>query len=812
MKKIFTLLIAILFLPLLLNAKGTATIGGSNYTADTLAHYKVGPGTYYTYVHFYGPKDMRAFYLEIDATNPYISFESVLGRDSLITCEGITSMAARKSQAGSRYFAGTNADFFATSGDIGTPVHGCAVESQLAKVPISSGPQVSFTHDSECYISYVTFYGQVTYNGNNYGIHNVNGSRGTDQLVLYNRYIGHYTHTNAYGYEVPVSLADGETWGLNRSVKLKVSGEGSAAGNMAIAENGAVLSGHGAMADFLKTLQPGDELDLKLLLQMEDQSYPDINCMVGGDRKILENGEVLETDWAELHPRTSIGYSADRSKVYMLVVDGRQSGYSDGATTKQMADMLKFAGAANGMNLDGGGSSGMYIEQYGQVNSPSDGHERAVSNGIFVVSTAPDDNNIAEILPTLEYIILPKNGVFTPSFMGYNQYGYLIDTDLQGVTLRCDESLGYVKGTDTFVASGDGSGKLYASYNGVETSIDIVIGEPVGLTMRLDSIINDGLYEYPIEITSIVNNEPMIISPDVFDWTIEDPSICSITDGVLKGLANGKTMIYCQQDDFRDSLSVTVQIPPYHSQPVDDFSDAESWKVTSSALKDITIVPVAQGTEFHYTYSTGRAPYMQIAKDINLYSLPDTLRITLNTGETLVNKIALSMKDNASMTSRITEFEDIPQNADHTISIPMNGYFENYRDMALYPVRFQSLKLFVTGSSQTAGNQYVIALKEFSLIYDGITLNVSNPEIAEALRVYPNPVNAGDAQVRFVLSESADVAYELYDLGGKLLKKAEMGIMPAGEIALPTGELGSGTYLLTIRRGDKIDTVKLIIR
>ena len=51
MKKIFTLLIAILFLPLLLNAKGTATIGGSNYTADTRAHYKVGPGTYYTYVH-----------------------------------------------------------------------------------------------------------------------------------------------------------------------------------------------------------------------------------------------------------------------------------------------------------------------------------------------------------------------------------------------------------------------------------------------------------------------------------------------------------------------------------------------------------------------------------------------------------------------------------------------------------------------------------------------------------------------------------------------------------------------------------------
>lgn len=90
MKKIFTLFAIFACLPILLSAKGPAVIGGSTYTADTLSHYKVGPGTYYTAIHFYGPKDMRAFYLEIDATNPYLSFQSVLGRDSLVTCEGIS--------------------------------------------------------------------------------------------------------------------------------------------------------------------------------------------------------------------------------------------------------------------------------------------------------------------------------------------------------------------------------------------------------------------------------------------------------------------------------------------------------------------------------------------------------------------------------------------------------------------------------------------------------------------------------------------------------------------------------------------------
>ena len=152
----------------------------------------------------------------------------------------------------------------------------------MAKVPVSSGPQTSFTTNDECFISFVTYAGELTHNQTTYTIHNVNGSRSTDQLVLYNRYVGNYTHTNAYGYEIPVSLADGEKWGLNKTVKLKVAGTGSAAGNMAIAENGAVLSVHGTSADFLQTLQPGDELEIKIMLQLEDGSYPDINCI---DRK-----------------------------------------------------------------------------------------------------------------------------------------------------------------------------------------------------------------------------------------------------------------------------------------------------------------------------------------------------------------------------------------------------------------------------------------------------------------------------------------------------------------------------------------------
>ena len=784
MKKIFTLLLLFTLLPLLLSAKGTVTIGGSPYTADTLAHYKVGPGTYHTYVHFSGPKDMRAFYLEIDATNPYISFQSVLGRDSIVTCEGITNMAARKSQPGSRYFAGTNADFFATSGAIGTPVHGFASGGQLGKVPVSSGPQTAFTHNDECYISFVTFYGQVTYNNATYGIHSVNGSRGTDQLVLYNRYVGHYTHTNAYGYEVPVSLADGETWGLNRAVKIVVSGAGNTAGNMEIAENGAVLSGHGASADFLKTLQPGDELEMKLLLQLEDGTYPDINCMIGGDRKILGNGQVLDTDWAELHPRTSIGYSADRSKVYMLVVDGRQSGYSDGATTKQMADMLKLAGAADGMNLDGGGSSGMYIEQYGLVNSPSDGHERAVSNGIFVVSNAPDDNNIAEILCTQEYCVLPKYGVFTPHFMGYNQYGYLINTELTGVTLRCDESLGYIKDNTTLVASGEGRGKLYASYNGAETSVDIVIGAPEGLTLRLDSVINDCHYRYPVEVfMTNLKGEEVSIAPQMLSWRSSDEQVAVVEEGVLRGLASGVAEVYGSMSGFTDTLLVKVQEPVRHCMNLNDGS--ADWMrvsfVTSAGFKNTSVTnSVDKGLELSFLYNSPSAKTITLSGNIPLYSLPDTLRIRINPGAARLKSFSCTLRLPSGL--RTIDLPVPAVNRESVADIVFPDALGETIDMANYPITLSYLTLGL--DMNTLGETYHMTIPAVEVIYNYYNENASGIE---------SVANAGLAwtvEGRTVLLGRTADRIELYNVGGGLVALAR----ESDRISAP----GVGLYVVRV--------------
>lgn len=79
---------------------------------------------------------------------------------------------------------------------------------------------------------------------------------------------------------------------------------------------------------------------------------------ISGSFIVLKDGQSLEGD-IECQPRTGVGISKDGRYMYMIVIDGRQRGYSEGATTQEMADWLIKLGAYQGLNLDGGGSTTM---------------------------------------------------------------------------------------------------------------------------------------------------------------------------------------------------------------------------------------------------------------------------------------------------------------------------------------------------------------------------------------------------------------------------------------------------------------------
>lgn len=116
---------------------------------------------------------------------------------------------------------------------------------------------------------------------------------------------------------------------------------------------------------------------------------------ISGDRMLVEQGKVVDgLDESELDPRTAIGLNKNGRILILIVVDGRQPFYSDGATFTKLAELLISQGAYIAMSLDGGGSSTLVMEgDIGEpviLNSPIDnyipGRERPVANhlGIYV--------------------------------------------------------------------------------------------------------------------------------------------------------------------------------------------------------------------------------------------------------------------------------------------------------------------------------------------------------------------------------------------------------------------------------------------
>ena len=95
-----------------------------------------------------------------------------------------------------------------------------------------------------------------------------------------------------------------------------------------------------------------------------------------GFQLILSKGKLTVGEGGPRHPRTSIGTDEKGEILWLVVVDGRQKGYSEGMNMHELATVMKDLGCWSATNMDGGGSSVMgLIDKGGKMkimNSPSD--------------------------------------------------------------------------------------------------------------------------------------------------------------------------------------------------------------------------------------------------------------------------------------------------------------------------------------------------------------------------------------------------------------------------------------------------------
>ena len=716
------------------------SIQGTEYTVDTLFHNQIGPGTTQTSLWFRNATTLdalRVFYTTMDMTNPYLSLRGVCATDKLAGNEKISGMAERKSKPGARYMVGVNGDFFYTRGTtsrgvstVGTPYGSTIVDGVIYRARNNAREYKNFVvaTDGSLYADPFFFSGSiVAADGSQATVGGINTYSGevpasnVDKVTIYNDlYYGHTWHWN--GWEVLAVVADGEKFETAKPFKMRIVSAPTGDGDMTIPEGHYVLHGQGAASSFIQNLKEGDEVTVTLSWTAKGKSVEPYQ-IVTGNPKILEDGVTLQSeadrgDANTRQPRAAIGYSDGGKKAYFMVVDGR-SPISSGVRTTWLADIMRYAGATDAMNVDGGGSSVLYTSTLGVRNKPSDGNERADGNAFYAVSSAPDDDVVASIRFVDFALHTPKYGVYTPKFYGYNQYGMLVNTDVKGVTISCPESLGHVIGDTTFYADGTArEGALTATYQGATVSMPIQILDGVdNIKIANDSIITNGYKEYTVDVQTTIGENVMNISPLALTWKSLDESIVSIGEhtGVLKGLRNGKTQVVGVLGEICDTMQVSVEIPEARVMPIDPNLDITTWKLSQTGGKDVVATAVGNGFDYTYTGVSARSPKIVLTKTFRLWSLPDMIRVRVNPGEAPVKNFVFGLRANGgSMIYHTITPAAITANKEMVVDLPTADWC-TATDMANYPISLISIQLNMNASK--AGQVYDMHFRGFETVY-----------------------------------------------------------------------------------------------
>lgn len=166
-------------------------------------------------------------------------------------------------------------------------------------------------------------------------------------------------------------------------------------------------------AQLAKKLSPGDAVQLLQQWQLVNPAMnlgePSPSAVVaaaivsaiGGGPLLLRGGQPFadpnppaSQETFERYPLTGAGVSADGSTLWLVTVDGRSPQRSVGITRPMLASLFAALGASDAMAFDTGGSAEMVVRHLGDArasvaNVPSDGAERPIADGLFVVNSAP---------------------------------------------------------------------------------------------------------------------------------------------------------------------------------------------------------------------------------------------------------------------------------------------------------------------------------------------------------------------------------------------------------------------------------------
>ncbi|MBQ9576278.1 MAG: phosphodiester glycosidase family protein [Muribaculaceae bacterium] len=755
-------LIALALVALAGSARDQWVIGDKAYEVDTLVFpHLVGPGV--TAAKYDIPAmPLKISVTEMDLTNPYIVMETCLGSDKSVGSETPVNMAKRNNRPGHEVVAAINGDFFMTSpsNEVGLPVSG----------QVRNGELVLSSHNRAClvldesnrpYIDRLTFTGSVTGGEHTFALNLVNRMRyaydniAANQSILFTRSYGPVTYDGSTsGKMVLLAPAEGAfAWRANGVEHCVIEDIFDAKGSTTIPDGKAILWLKGTYANQTEWMTVGDVLDISFSLQLNNGPQDvDISQLVGGsDHIIMQNGQFKE-DWAERHPRTAIGFNADSTRLYLVVVDGRHL-TSVGVTLKEMQGIFEALGATNAVNLDGGGSSCMVVNDE-VLNHPSDGPVRAVGNGCLVVSIAPEDDEIGLISFEPRCYNLSISATTAFGVWGYNQYGVLKTRDLQGCTFTCDPQVGTFDDMGVFHAvSTPATGNLYVTYNGITASQPVTITEAQWQLVS-DSVVIDRFHPYAININGVSGYGLDKVDPAVVAWTSADEGVCAVDQqGIITAVADGHTIVKSSHPLLADSLLVSVENPKARVTTVENAPiDPSTWQVAQSGGKDRVVTALDNGMQIDFTGSSSRNPYLKITKAVQMWGLPDTLRLRMEPGNLQLKTVKILIA--TATGERVTVEYPVDATTGETVIVdaPASDICDA-ADPGNFPLHL--VYYYITYASPTAGEPYSLKIPGMELVY--ASMPPDEPQPAEGDVNGDGEVNVAD--VNAVIAVILDGGY-----------------------------------------------------
>jgi hypothetical protein len=339
--------------------------------------------------------------LKVARNDPTLEVRSTLARGTVMGLSRVSEQILAISGEAGTPLAGVNGDFYVTGNSryAGDPRGLQIVEGDLVSDPTGNPNYCAFWIDADGnpHIANVVSEFRVTLpDGQNFRF-GLNEERRSTGAVLYTGTLGRATGTSG-GKELILEKPDKGSWipfrvGETYAARVRAISE---TGNTKLGKDIVVLSFDPQLAAKLPAIEIGATLKLSIA------TVPDLRgarTAIGGGSIITRGGRAAKIErpkgggmggysvssMFERHPRSAVGWS--KTHIYLVEVDGRQSDLSVGMTLAELGEYMARIGCEEAINLDGGASATCWYRGR-VVNSPCNGSERTVANGLVVLRKA----------------------------------------------------------------------------------------------------------------------------------------------------------------------------------------------------------------------------------------------------------------------------------------------------------------------------------------------------------------------------------------------------------------------------------------